>query len=37
MIIGGSALAFVAFVLGLPPRQTRMLERIDLAWTARDA
>ncbi len=28
VVIAGSALAFVAFVLGLAPRQTRMLERL---------
>jgi len=29
VLIGGSVLAFLAFVLGLAPRETRMLERID--------
>jgi len=28
MLAGGAALAFVAFALGLLPRETRMLERL---------
>jgi hypothetical protein len=28
VLLAGSALAFVAFVLGFLPRQTRMLERL---------
>jgi MFS family permease len=31
VLIGGSVLAFAAFVLGLAPRETRMLERLDLS------
>lgn len=29
VLVGGSVLAFLAFVLGLLPRETRMLERLD--------
>jgi hypothetical protein len=29
VLLGGSVIAFVAFALGLLPRGTRMLERID--------
>jgi hypothetical protein len=29
VLIGGSVLAFIAFALGLLPRQTRQLERLD--------
>jgi len=31
VLVGGSALAFLAFLLGLLPRQTRMLERLHTA------
>jgi hypothetical protein len=29
VLLGGSLIAFVAFALGLLPRGTRMLERLD--------
>ena len=34
VLLGGSAIAFVAFALGLLPRGTRMLERLDVAPAA---
>jgi MFS family permease len=33
VLVGGSALAFLAFLLGLLPRQTRMLERLHTGRT----
>ena len=37
VLLGGSVIAFVAFALGLLPRGTRMLERLDAPPTTAPA